>query len=996
MIGNEPKASGSVDLAPATIPRWLLTLTIIFLLGVLIGGLWLYRNNKVAHRRTIEANLAAIGRLKTEQIVQWRSERLADAAFIMEEAFFIEHAATALNRTATPTVRKKLLERFRSINTNLHYYDVLLIDPASRVWLSLSGTNGQVDDKVSAALVEAFRTRRPAIGDLHLGGDNETPHLEIIAPLFSGAGPEAAPIGAIVLRRDVRQFLYPMLQSWPVPSQSAETLILQRIGNEILFLNDLRHRQGAALNLRLPLNRTEVPGVAAALGKHGVVEGPDYRGVRVLAAIGPVPASSWFLVAKIDESEALAGWWVEAVLIVALLGTLLVAGSGALLVGWQRSLRQQYQARYQAEQALVQSTTQYRTLYESMRDAFVLVDMAGNLKEWNSAYSDLLGYTDDELRRLTSGDLTPPRWHAKEARILADQILPDGYSEVYDKEYRRKDGTIIPVELRTFLLRNEAGEPAGMWAIVRDLGQRRAAEAALKESEEKFRSLYTAMTEGMALHELVRDSSGTPVDYLLLDVNPAFESITGLPRQSVIGRRASKVYGTGAAPFLETYAEVATAGRPTHFETLFEPMQKVFSIMVFSPGQNRFATVFQDITARRAAEKESERLQAQFLQAQKMEAVGRLAGGVAHDFNNMLQAILGYTELSLHDVEPGSPLAENIREIDKAARRSADLTRQLLAFSRQQPASPKVLDLNETVTGMLKMLRRLAGEDIDLAWMPAMELRPVRIDPTQLDQILANLLVNARDAIASVGKVTIGTDNAMFDAAYCAEHPGFVPGEYAVLEVSDDGCGMDQETRAQLFEPFFTTKPVGQGTGLGLATVYGIVKQNNGFINVYSEPGQGSTFRVYLPLCPAEEPSPSEAGQSNQPPGGTETVLLVEDEEVILSLARSMLERLGYTVLAAPAPTEALRLAAEHAGQIALLITDVVMPEMNGRDLADRLTATNSDLRCLFMSGYTADVISHRGVLEADVLFLQKPFSLHALAAKVREALDASPSPTTT
>ncbi|HSR37179.1 MAG TPA: ATP-binding protein, partial [Desulfurivibrionaceae bacterium] len=332
-------------------------------------------------------------------------------------------------------------------------------------------------------------------------------------------------------------------------------------------------------------------------------------------------------------------------------------------------------------------------------------------------------------------------------------------------------------------------------------------------------------------------------------------------------------------------------------------------------------------------------------------------------------------------------LAESIEEIRKAANRSADLTRQLLAFARRQPANPKVLDLNDTVSGMLKMLRRLVGEDIDLAWVPAMALWPVKVDPSQLDQILANLLVNARDAIATVGKVTIGTSNAVFDAAYCAEHPGFVPGEFVALAVSDDGCGMDKETLAQLFEPFFTTKESGKGTGLGLATVYGIVKQNEGFINVYSEPGQGTTFKIYLPRCAAEEVVRSHSTEEVEPPHGTETVLLVEDEEMILTLGRSMLERLGYTVLAASTVAEALRLAEEHASEIALCITDVVMPEMNGRELAARLMAANPALRCLFMSGYTADVIAHRGMLEHGVRFLQKPFSIHELAIKVREAL---------
>ena len=376
------------------------------------------------------------------------------------------------------------------------------------------------------------------------------------------------------------------------------------------------------------------------------------------------------------------------------------------------------------------------------------------------------------------------------------------------------------------------------------------------------------------------------------------------------------------------------------------------------------------------------------MQAQKMEAVGRLAGGVAHDFNNMLTLIIGHIGLALMQVAPSDPLHAQLQDVDKAARRSANLTRQLLAFARKQTIAPRVLDLNDTVSGMLKMLRRLIGEDIDLAWMPGAELWPIKIDPGQIDQVLANLCVNARDAISGVGKVTIETGNMAFDEAYCAGQPDFVPGEYVMLGVSDDGCGMDEETRAHLFEPFFTTKGIGQGTGLGLATVYGIVRQNEGFINVYSEPGQGTTFKIYFPGHSTASADTRVESAAETTPEGTETVLMVEDEKAILKLGKMILEKLGYTVLLANTPQEAIRLVEEHAGDIHLLITDVVMPEMNGRDLAEGLVSIKPGLKCLYMSGYTPNVITHRGVLEEGVHFIQKPFSMKDLAVSVREALD--------
>ena len=398
--------------------------------------------------------------------------------------------------------------------------------------------------------------------------------------------------------------------------------------------------------------------------------------------------------------------------------------------------------------------------------------------------------------------------------------------------------------------------------------------------------------------------------------------------------------------------------------------------------------VIQDVTASKNAEKEKISLEQQLIQAQKMEAIGRLAGGVAHDFNNMLSIILGNTEIALQDLDETDHRKSNLREIYKAAQRSTNLTKQLLAFARKQTIDPKILNLNQVLDDMLKMLKRLIGEDIDLTWKPAQNLWSLKIDPSQIDQILANLCVNARDAIKNVGKVTIETNNISFDEAYCKEHVGFNPGDYVMIAFSDNGSGMDKQVLDKLFEPFFTTKGVGQGTGLGLATVYGIVKQNNGFINVYSELGEGTTFKIYLPV----HSIPAVSNQKNFTKTsltGNERILLVEDEKAILRMTKMMLERLGYTVLTASTPNEAISIVeASNFNAIHLIITDVIMPEMNGRDLSKKLLRLNPDLKCLFMSGYTANVIAHHGVLDTGVQFINKPFSTQDLATKVREVLD--------
>lgn len=411
--------------------------------------------------------------------------------------------------------------------------------------------------------------------------------------------------------------------------------------------------------------------------------------------------------------------------------------------------------------------------------------------------------------------------------------------------------------------------------------------------------------------------------------------------------------------------------------------------LVRVPGQEaELFCIDTDLTACKQAEAEREKLQAQLAQAQKMESVGRLAGGVAHDFNNMLGVILGETELALAGLEPAAPLRGSLEVIRKAAERSTELTRQLLAFARKQAVVPQVIDLNATVAGVLKMLRRLIGEDIELDWLPAKDLAPVKIDPAQVDQLLDNLCVNARDAIAGVGKVVIATDNVSFSEDNGGRQAGYnVPGEYVLLTVTDNGCGMSQETLGHLFEPFYTTKEVGKGTGLGLATVYGMVKQNNGFINVASEFGKGTAFRIYLPRAAVKTVHRLDLSPAPTTARGSERILLVEDEPAILMMTAKMLERLGYSVHAASSPAEAIRLAREQAGSIDLLLTDVVMPEMSGRDLANELLSICPDLKRLFTSGYTADIIAHHGVMFEGIHFIQKPFSMNELGLKIRAAL---------
>ncbi len=429
------------------------------------------------------------------------------------------------------------------------------------------------------------------------------------------------------------------------------------------------------------------------------------------------------------------------------------------------------------------------------------------------------------------------------------------------------------------------------------------------------------------------------------------------------------------------YRLVRRDGTVIHVRTIGEIYRR--------PGKKPiiFATV-QDITESIQADAEKEKLKAQLFQAQKMESVGRLAGGIAHDYNNMLSVILMYSEMALDRTHPDDDLHKYITAILNAARRSTDITRQLLIFARKQTVTPRILDLNATITDMLKLLRRIIGEEIALSFEPGADVWPVKIDPSQVDQVLANLLVNARDAITGTGKITIQTGIETLDAANFAGYPKFSPGDYAVLSVQDDGSGMDKDTIEQIFEPFFTTKDESKGTGLGLATVYGIVKQNKGFITVHSEPGKGACFTIFLPRHGDLVDKEMDQKTARIPQGKGETVLLVEDDPPVLKLAGTVLETLGYKVLTAATPKNALAQAKTYPEKIHLLLTDVVMPEMNGRELAEHLRFFLPDTKIVYMSGYSTNVITDTGVLKKGTAFINKPFAVRDLAVKVREVLD--------
>jgi two-component system cell cycle sensor histidine kinase/response regulator CckA len=607
-----------------------------------------------------------------------------------------------------------------------------------------------------------------------------------------------------------------------------------------------------------------------------------------------------------------------------------------------------------------------------------------------SSPNEIIGRTDFDLPWPCS---EAEAYRADDAQVMESQAPKWHIIE----QVQRADGRRIWADTTKLPLVDEHGSVYGVLGVYEDITDHKEREESLARAQRLLEETFEQCPVPMILVSLP--------DAVLRMVNPACREFLGITDEP-------SAIGTVLWDFKPTFQDFDASGNPGRLEDL--PLaralagRKTFAEerkIVRKDGTARWEQVYGtpilsttgeivaayliliDITERKLAEAEQARLQGLLMQAQKMESVGRLAGGVAHDFNNMLGVIIGNADIALSQIAPTHPAREDIKEVIKAAKRSASLVSQLLAFARKQTVAPRAVELNETVERTMKMLGRLIGEDITLTFQPGQDLWQIHVDPAQVDQVLANLVVNARDAISGVGTIALSTANMDFDETWCAQHPGCEPGAFVVLSVADTGCGMDQDVLSHMFEPFFTTKSPGKGTGLGLATVYGVVKQNGGFVTVRSAVNQGTTLALHFPRYLAKDTDIVQGSPADPAvEGGSETVLLVEDELSLLRLGRMMLAQLGYTVLAASTPSEAIQIAEGHA-RIHLLVTDVVMPEMNGYDLADRLSLLFPDLACLFISGYTGPAIRRRGTTEAGTHFLAKPFTGRDLAVAVRRAL---------
>lgn len=631
------------------------------------------------------------------------------------------------------------------------------------------------------------------------------------------------------------------------------------------------------------------------------------------------------------------------------------------------------------QKSIEESLRVFKESVENSADAIGMSTIEGVHYYQNSAFESMFGsigvhphkayvdhrVADDVFKTIIRGE----RWRGEVQMYSADK-------------------SILNVLLRAYPNIDSDGRVFGLVGIHTDITDRKQAELALQKSEERLRAMVDSAPFGAHQYELRADDQ-----LIFCGYNKSAETILGCSLDTLLGKQIEEAFpGLKGTRIPEEYKRVARTGEPFNMSQVdyeSEEIRGAYEIYAFHTGINRMAVFFLDVTQRKRAEEEKEKLKLQLAQSQKLESIGQLAGGLAHDFNNILQTIIGNVDLAMSTLEPLHPVQIELKQIQQAAERSSDLTRQLLAFARKQTINPRILDLNATITNMLALLRRLIGEDIELLWKPFVGLWSVKMDSSQLDQILTNLCVNARHAIEGNGHIVMETRNVRLGTSESGSLLGSAPGDYVLLTVADNGCGMDEQTRARIFEPFFTTKSVGRGTGLGLSTVYGIVSQNNGYIDVSSEPQKGTTFRLFFPKD-AGVPDLIETRRvpAVHSPHGQETILLVEDDPTILRVYKLMLEKSGYHVLASTAPEEAIQLADQYAESIDLLMTDIIMPGMNGRDLANKLLSKYPHLKRLFMSGHSAESITNSEDLEAGAQFIQKPFNKKEMATKVRAALD--------
>ena len=899
--------------------------------------------------------LSAVADDRKAALDRWVFERFADATVMATNPDVSALAGGAATMPPTAARRERAVARatalLDAVLTDYGYRSVLILDRGGRTLLARG-----------AALTPALAC--PELAAAAAGGQPLTdaclyagtvPVVEVAAPIYATSSVE--PSGVVVLIRDPVKWLYPFLQHQAVLSETAETLLVRRVGAAAEFITPLRHRPDPPMTFRRPLDH---PGAFAATlaGQSLLTEAHDYRGVTVLAATRPVAGVPWAMIVKVDRAEALAGFrqWLRTTY--SLLAVLAVGLAGVGYGLWHRERRL-------AQEGLLAEERRLAGILENAQDAYLRVDLRGRVSMASSSAARMYGYdSGDEMVGMSAGDLYAD---PAERESVVDEIRARGRCHDRIGIGRRRDGSELIVSLNAQFYRNDDGEIAGTEGFVRDITERRRAEEALRVSEERYRMLFLHAPVGVLHYDATLH---------VTECNDRLAEILGSTRDRLIGLDINALRDTRVLPAFRAVLD----GEFGVYEGPYRPTTgsaEPFATLRTAPLRDQNGTIIggvgivEDITDRRLLEE-------QLRQAQKMEAVGHLAGGVAHDFNNLLQVIASRAHLFLSQSRDPEQAVALLRELEQHIGRGAALTRQLLLFSRRETTKREPLDLNDAVRDATEILLRLLRANISLAAELASEPLPVEADRGQLQQVLMNLTLNAADAMPDGGRLVIRTA-ARGAAEVC-------------LTVEDTGHGIPMEIRHRIFEPFFTTKEPGQGTGLGLSVVHGAVASHGGRIEVESTVGKGTTFRVVLPRGAARGAVETREAPETAPPparGAGERVLVVEDEVSARDALRDVLVSLGYRVTAVGNGEEAAALSDDPPFE--LLLTDVMLPGSLGPQVADELTRRWPALRVILMSGYANDESVRRGVTAGRVRFLQKPFDIGALTAEVRAALDERP-----
>jgi len=1018
-------------------PRALYTFILIFFFlaaAIVIAGFLTYRNHEQGHRLEVGHQLSAIAELKINDLTQYRQERIEDARLLSESTSFAALVRRFLEKPEDTENERQLQDWLNKLQAHAQYDQVRLLDTNGTIRLAAPAEVTSLSAVIAQLLPEILKSGQVTTQDFYRNDHNGKIYLAVLAPILDRQNGNR-PLGLLSLRIDPEQYLYPFIQRWPIPSRTAETLLVRREGEEVVFLNKLRFQKNTALTLRFPLTQNDLPAARAVLGQTGIANGHDYRGVPVIADVRPIPDSPWFLVSKMSISEAYAPlrehlWLMGGFVVVLLFGV------GAIMAFvWQRQRVTFFQERIATAAALKKLNRLYTVLSNinqtiiRVRDpqelfqtaCRIAVEDGGFRLAWvgllDKASGDVIqtasaGMDDGYLAklRITIGnapsDQGPTGSAIREGRYsVANDIEHDARmtpwrADALQRGYRSSAGfPLVVFDTVRGAISFYADEPhffnTNEVKLLDELARDISFAMEFSAQEESRRKAEAALRESQQLFATVANTSPALIWMSGLDkgriwFNQPWLAFTGLNQEEAMGDGwNARVHPDDLAHCLQIYTDAFAAHRSFSMEYRLQRHDGEYRWLL-NQSQPRYdaSGAFAGYIGSCLDISEHRNLEKQIRHAVKMESIGTLAGGVAHDFNNILMAIIGYGQLALMGMAQDDPQRLNIEHMLEGADRAARLTKDLLLFSRKQISERKPVDLVEIVKTVEKFIVRVIGEDITCETRLPDQPLTVLADSHQLEQVLMNFATNARDAMPKGGTFSITAEQTILHQDFIAAHGFGSPGPYALLTVADSGCGMDEKTRNRIFDPFFTTKGVGKGTGLGLAVVYGIIKQHEGYINVYSEPGQGATFRLYLPLVIADAPEEKITEEEAAPAHGTETILVAEDDKSVRNLARTALTQFGYTVIEAVDGEEAVQKFKENQSSIHLLLFDIIMPKMNGREAYEAINKIRPGVKTIFMSGYAPDTIREKAGLGETVPLLAKPLSPMELLQKVRATLD--------